>query len=154
MEAKYYGVPLLGVPMFADQPGNIKMAEEEGWALQLDFNTLTEEAVTEALEKLLGNSSYYSTVKKLSTVYRDRPMGPMKTAIYWIEYVIRHQGAPHLRSQAADQNWIQRSSLDVLVFLLGVLYGVYRVMERFYRCAQCVYRKFRKSKWDDLKKVS
>ena len=154
MEAKYYGVPLLGMPMFADQPGNIKMAEEEGWALQLDFNTLTEEAVTEALEKLLGNSSYYSTVKKLSTVYRDRPMGPMKTAIYWIEYVIRHQGAPHLRSQAADQNWIQRSSLDVLVFLFGIFYVVYRIIKLLFRGVKCLYRKVRKPQSVNLKKVN
>lgn len=66
--------------------------------------------------------SYTTTVKKLSDVYRDRPMGPMKTAIYWIEYVIRHQGAPHMRSPAKDLNLLQRSSVDVLAFLSVIVF--------------------------------
>lgn len=53
MESKYYGVPVLGLPIFADQPRNVKMAADEGWALQLDFTTVTEEEVAMALDVLL-----------------------------------------------------------------------------------------------------
>lgn len=49
-------------------------------------------------------------------------MGPMKTAIYWVEYVIRHGGAPHMRSPAAKLNLLQRHSLDVIAFLCLVVY--------------------------------
>lgn len=68
--------------------------------------------------------SYAEKVKKISEVYRDRPMGPMETAIFWVEYVIRHKGAPHLRSSAVQQNLFQRYSIDVIVFLGAILVAV------------------------------
>lgn len=37
--------------------------------------------------------------------------------MYWIEYVIRHKGAPHLRSAAQDLTWYQLYLLDVLGFI-------------------------------------
>lgn len=39
----------------------------------------------------------------LSEQYRDRPMAPLDTAVYWTEYVIRHKGARHLRSAGKGQ---------------------------------------------------
>lgn len=52
----------------------------------------------------------------------------MDTAIYWIEYVIRHRGAKHLRYPAADLNFFQRYSLDVLAFLLLVPYFLFKIL--------------------------
>lgn len=53
MESKYYGVPVLVIPFFGDQPSNAEMAAEEGWALKLDFMSLTEDAVANSLDILL-----------------------------------------------------------------------------------------------------
>lgn len=69
--------------------------------------------------------SYTNTVKQFSDVYRDRPLGPMKTAIYWLEYVIRHKGAPHMRSPAKELNFLQRHSVDVIAFLCLIVYIFY-----------------------------
>ena len=44
-------------------------------------------------------------------------MQPMKTAIFWIEYIIRN-GAESLRSPALDLYWWQIELLDVYAFLL------------------------------------
>lgn len=57
MEAKYYGVPVLGMPFFGDQPGNVQMAVKEGWAVALEFNKLNEAIVTRALQEVLKNPS-------------------------------------------------------------------------------------------------
>lgn len=55
MESQYYGVPVLGIPMFGNQPGVVQGAVQEGWAVKVEYNTLTEESVSEALQQLLGN---------------------------------------------------------------------------------------------------
>lgn len=48
-------------------------------------------------------------------------MKPMDSAIYWIEYVIRHKGAPHLRSAAQDLRWYELYLLDVVAVTLAAL---------------------------------
>lgn len=58
MESKYYGVPVLGMPVFGDQPGNVKMAVKEGWAVEADFVSLTEQSLSRALGEVLTNSRY------------------------------------------------------------------------------------------------
>lgn len=55
MESKYYGVPVLGIPIFGDQPGNVQMAVDEGWAVELHYLTLTEESMFDALNLVLGD---------------------------------------------------------------------------------------------------
>lgn len=60
-------------------------------------------------------------MKKLSEIYRDRPISAMDTAIYWIEYVIRYKGAPHLRSAAVNLPFYQYLLLDVIGFCTLIL---------------------------------
>lgn len=51
----------------------------------------------------------------------DQPMSGMDKAIWWIEYVLRHKGARHLRSAAADLPFYQYFLLDVIAFFLGAV---------------------------------
>lgn len=62
-------------------------------------------------------NSYRQKAKELSEAFRDRPMSPLETAVYWTEYVIRHKGAPHLRSAAVGMPWYQYYLIDVLVVI-------------------------------------
>jgi glucuronosyltransferase len=56
-------------------------------------------------------------MKRLSAVLGDQPQTPLDRAVYWTEYVIRHKGAAHLRSAAADLSWYQYLLLDVMLAL-------------------------------------
>jgi glucuronosyltransferase len=49
-------------------------------------------------------------------------MSAMDTSVFWVEYVLRHKGAQHMRYPALDLNIFQRNSLDVVAFILLVLY--------------------------------
>jgi glucuronosyltransferase len=53
---------------------------------------------------------------------RDQPLTPLEQAVYWTEYVIRHKGAPHLRSAVLDLAWYQYFLLDVIA-VLGLAVG-------------------------------
>lgn len=57
-------------------------------------------------------------MRRGSVLIRDLPMTAMDTALYWIDYVLKHKGAPHLRSAAQDLKWHELYLLDVIGLLL------------------------------------
>jgi glucuronosyltransferase len=56
-------------------------------------------------------------MKKFSAISKDEPVNSLNRAVWWTEYVIRHNGAKHLRSAALDLAWYQYLLLDVVAFL-------------------------------------
>ncbi|XP_069670394.1 UDP-glucosyltransferase 2-like [Periplaneta americana] len=119
-EAIYAGIPMVGIPMLHDQPLNVKNCVSKGVAVQLDYDSITTENVLKALKKVMHKPSYRTNAKRLSQLFRDRPQSALDTAIYWTEYVIRHRGAPHLRSAALDLTWYQYLLLDVILVIIGL----------------------------------
>jgi glucuronosyltransferase len=69
-------------------------------------------------------------MQHVSALMQDQIDKPMDRAIYWIEYVIRHQGAPHLRNASRDM-LPQRALLDVMciffIFTSSMIYVIYRL---------------------------
>lgn len=126
-EARYHGVPILGLPIFADQPANLNAIVEEGWGVPLNYATLNEDTFTAGLTEALSNANYSLVVKQAALLYRDRPEHPLDTAVYWVEYVMRHKGAKHMQSQAVDLNWFQYHSLDVIATILVAVWLSFRV---------------------------
>lgn len=57
----------------------------------------------------------------MSNRFRDVPMGPLDLAKYWVEYVVRHKGAPQLRSAGQDLSLVAYHNLDVFFFLICVI---------------------------------
>ncbi|KXJ82204.1 hypothetical protein RP20_CCG015146 [Aedes albopictus] len=123
-EALYHGKPLVGIPIFGDQPMNIQKAVRSGYAVLLDYDDITEKNVEKALDAVLNDPSYARNAKLVSQRFRDKPMTPKKTAVFWTEYVIRHRGAPQLRSSALDLSLFQYQLLDVYAVILAILLAV------------------------------
>ncbi|XP_063921929.1 UDP-glycosyltransferase UGT5-like [Zophobas morio] len=119
-ETVYYGVPILAIPIFGDQKLNARTAMNNGFGLVLPYSEITEEKLTQSIKEILNNSKYKENAKKISENFHDRQVSPMETAIYWVEYVIRHKGAPHLRVAALDLPWYQYYLVDVIGFLVLV----------------------------------
>jgi glucuronosyltransferase len=61
---------------------------------------------------------YRENAQRLSRIYRDQPLTPLQQAVFWTEYVIRHKGAPHMRSAVLDLTWYQYFLLDVIAVLI------------------------------------
>lgn len=127
-EAKFHGVPILAMPLFADQESNAASVANEGWGKVLNFYELTEELLEESLHEMLSTFNYAKRVKHLSSIYRDRPMRPVETALYWIEYVLRYDGAKHMQSQAVNLNFFQLYSIDVIAFIATALLIGYKII--------------------------
>lgn len=60
-------------------------------------------------------------MKKMSAISKDEAARPLNRAVWWAEYVIRHNGAEHLRSAALDLSWYQYLLLDVIAFVILIL---------------------------------
>jgi glucuronosyltransferase len=60
-------------------------------------------------------------MKKISALSKDEPQSSLNRAVWWAEYVIRHNGAKHLRSATLDLSWYQYLLLDIGAFLILVL---------------------------------
>lgn len=120
-EAIYHGVPIIGIPLLFDQFENVLRMEARGAAKVVDATEITRQSFLEALQEVLQNPSYRNNMKRLSVLHRDKPMHPLDTAVYWIEFVIRNKGASHLRTDSYKMPWYAYHSVDVICFLTAVL---------------------------------
>ncbi|XP_048220638.1 UDP-glucuronosyltransferase 2B17-like isoform X3 [Perognathus longimembris pacificus] len=118
-EAIHHGVPMVGIPLFGEQHDNIAHMVAKGAAVQLDIRTLSSKDLLRALETVINNPLYKKNAMWLSTIHHDQPMKPLDRAVFWIEFVMRHKGAKHLRPLAHNLTWYQYYSLDVIGFLLA-----------------------------------
>nr|XP_003414228.1 UDP-glucuronosyltransferase 2B4-like isoform X4 [Loxodonta africana] len=118
-EAIYHGVPMVGIPLFADQPDNIAHMKVKGAAVSLDMDTMTSIDLLNALKTVIYDPSYKANAMRLSAIQHDQPVKPLDRATFWIEFVMRHKGAKHLRPAALSLTWYQYHSLDVIGFLLA-----------------------------------
>ncbi|XP_066994908.2 UDP-glycosyltransferase UGT5 [Anabrus simplex] len=124
LETIYHGVPIVGIPVFGDQQMNMVRAETAGFGILVEYSNLTTESLHWAVTEVLQQPRYRENAKRLSRIYRDQPESPMERAVYWVEYIHRHRGAPHLRSAALDLAWYQYFLLDVMAVILAVVISV------------------------------
>lgn len=130
-ESIFYGIPMIGIPLFGDQSVNIQNYVNRKVAISLgSIYELTEEKLTNALKTILNDPSYMTNIKKLSETFKDRPEPVMTKATYWVEYVIKHKNL--LQSPAIFLPWWQRYLFDVygtiiLVLILVTLLAIYLI---------------------------
>uniref|UniRef100_A0A6M2DU74 Putative udp-glucoronosyl and udp-glucosyl transferase n=1 Tax=Xenopsylla cheopis TaxID=163159 RepID=A0A6M2DU74_XENCH len=147
-ETTWHGVPTLIIPFFADQFTNAKKAVDAGVAEQILITTVTEEEIVKKLTLMLNDSSYQEKMKQRSLRFRDRPRHPLQEAVWWCEYVLRHKGAPHLKSQAAVMDAVTLFMWDIVLVWLGVVLGiallVISLLKKLLYPSQNSYRNYKK----------
>ncbi|XP_035012835.1 UDP-glucuronosyltransferase 2B15-like [Hippoglossus stenolepis] len=119
-EAIYHGVPILGLPLIFDQRDNLFRIEVRGAGKIIDFFTMNEDIFFQGIQEVLTEPSYRLNMQRLSRLHRDQPMKPLDTALFWIEFVMRHKGAAHLRTESYRLPWYSYHSVDVILFLITV----------------------------------
>lgn len=147
-EALTEGVAVLGIPIFGDQKMNMNIAVSKGYALSLNFDDISEDSLTDSLNRILNDSKMSLQAKEASRIYTDRPISPQKNVMYWVEYVINHKGASHIRSASLTLNYVQFHSLDVYATLLISAIALYIIVKMLFKCAihKCLSLCTRKSK--------
>ena len=73
----------------------------------------------------------------ISQLMKDSPRTPLEKTGDWIEYVLRHGGARHLRAQVFNMPWYQYYLLDVMTLLVVLVTLVVMVIRL---ACRCIYR--------------
>jgi glucuronosyltransferase len=128
-EALVEGVAVLGIPIFGDQKMNMAKAVAREYGQQLFFDDVTEENVSNVLKELLSNPKYAENAKIISSRFTDRPMTQQETVVYWTEYALRHNGAPHLKAAGNSLSFFEFHLIDV--YLTLCLIGIFVLFIQF-----------------------
>lgn len=123
-ETVYHGKPILCLPILGDQKSNAARAVINGYALIVPFSEITEERITNTLNELLYNPKYFDNAQQRSRIMKDQLVSAKERIVYWVEYVIRHKGAPHLKVTGLELPLYQYLMLDVIAFIVLIIVGV------------------------------
>ncbi|XP_050677456.1 UDP-glucosyltransferase 2-like [Leptidea sinapis] len=118
-EAIHHGVPILGMPIFGDQPANAKFVEESGLGVQIQVADLSRENLLKKFRTIL-NPEFRSKVKSLSKAWRDRPVSAMDSAVFWTEFAARYRNFT-FTSPAATVPAYQYYALDILSLFFVII---------------------------------
>ncbi|XP_026735894.1 uncharacterized protein LOC113499578 [Trichoplusia ni] len=138
-EAVVAGVPMIGFPMLGDQWFNVEKYKYHNIGIGLDIETVTEQILENAIKTVIEDESFRRNIQRLRTIMQENPQPPLERAIWWTEYVLRHGGAKHLRSPAANISWweYQELELSVLTLLLELLFIFIVIPITMYKL--CIY---------------
>ena len=119
-EAVYQAVPMIGFPLFAEQPYNCHRMEYHQLGKCMDINSFGPDLLANYIIQVAAEGSIYEVnTKKRSAILRDIEP-PVNTMVKWIEHVMTH-GGEHLHSHAVDMPWYQYWMLDVLSLIIIVI---------------------------------
>lgn len=134
IEAMYFGVPIIAIPIFGDQEMNAMRSVGMGIGVQVNFKDLNEKSLDGALNEILGNKKYSENVKQRSKMLQDRPMKPIDTAMFWVEYAARHKGSTHMKTAGLAMPFYQYALVDVFAFLFAIMFGIIGAIVLVLRC--------------------
>ncbi|KAM9481128.1 UDP-glucuronosyltransferase 2A2-like isoform 1-T2 [Clarias gariepinus] len=137
LEAIYHGTPIVGLPVVFDQQDNLSRMKYKGVAQVVDIATINQNVFLKAILEVLNEPSYSTNMNRLSRLLRDTPIQPMDNAMFWIEFVMRHKGAAHLRTESYKMPWYVYYSVDVIAFLLFVVSCAVFLIFTVIRCLCC-----------------
>ncbi|XP_049819200.1 UDP-glycosyltransferase UGT5-like [Aethina tumida] len=140
------GVPMVILPIIADQPFNAKRMENLRIAKVLEIETMTRDQLHEAIVEVAQTKEYKDNVLKYQKLILDQPNTGIEKAIWWIEYVLRHNGATHLRYSAVDTPFYKYYLLDVISFFIVMVISFLFVLVKLYKIIIYFSNDIKKSK--------
>lgn len=144
-EAIYNAVPMILYPFYGDQHLNGQKMQNRGMGLLQSMKDLNSTSLNDAIKYVTSNKTHYENIQKVSEIFRTNQNDPLSTAIYWIEYVIKFKGAPHLQSPAKNIPWFRYLQLDIAFVIFGVLYMIYDLIKQQYDKAMAQPTEVKKS---------
>ncbi|XP_017754974.1 PREDICTED: UDP-glucuronosyltransferase 2C1-like [Eufriesea mexicana] len=116
-ETIHFGVPTIVFPVLCDQDCQATKMDALGIGKHLEIGTVTKEEFRNTVVEIITNKDYKKRMMRFRNLTKDTPYDLVKYLAWWTEYVVRSDGAPHLRSSLTRQPWYQYCDMDIVVFL-------------------------------------
>ncbi|CAD5211777.1 unnamed protein product [Bursaphelenchus okinawaensis] len=126
MEAAYNGVPVLGLPLFADQHYNNALLINRRTGLYQDVHETTAESLISKMTELLNNEDYYNKAQLLKEKLRDEPFKPEDRFVGLVEYAARHKDLGEMNLYVNEMSFYRRNNLDIYIPMVILSYLVYQ----------------------------
>ncbi|CAL4059804.1 unnamed protein product [Meganyctiphanes norvegica] len=144
MEAIHHGTPVIGLPVMGDQYLNLKESVSQGWGRIIDWN-IDEDTLKQVLDDVINSKTMRGEAQRISTFLQDQIKPPSEVATYWVSYVVRHNGAKHLRCPAIKMPWWKLYNVDVWTTVIAVqLLCIYLFCKMMATCFRCCCRRTKK----------
>lgn len=119
--AIFHQVPLLCIPILEGQVELARKVEVKGIGLTLTLQHLTMASLVTTIHTLVSNNSFHLNARLHSELLRDEPEPPNDRLLFWIEYIIRHNGAVHLQSPAIRLGFWEYFFIDLFTIAAVVV---------------------------------
>jgi UDP:flavonoid glycosyltransferase YjiC (YdhE family) len=136
-EGMYTGTPLLCIPIFGDQPGNARRAQELGVGLAFHKYKFSAQDILQAIHNLTDPSGPFPhNCNKIKDIARRAARKGLDDAVDLIETVGYH-GDSFLFPDNRQGSFIRDSNYDILavcgLLLVGLFYLMFRVTRGMFR---------------------
>ena len=99
-EALFHRVTIVGVPLGSDQDLNMIRAQNNGFAVMLNFHTLKEDQIVEAIEKAFTDESMQESIQRMHNLFVDKGLtghSPMERALKAVDFAIKGDSVYHAK---------------------------------------------------------
>uniref|UniRef100_T1PGY1 UDP-glucoronosyl and UDP-glucosyl transferase n=1 Tax=Musca domestica TaxID=7370 RepID=T1PGY1_MUSDO len=114
-EAIIRHVPIVGIPLFDNELENVQTAEKLQIGLRIDYGNFTETSLNWALDAMANKEFYVLNIRDISKIYRDRPLGGLASALFWLDYILRYGSQP-LKTQGIGMPLDQMHLSDLMIY--------------------------------------
>lgn len=114
-EAAYHGVPIVGLPLFAEQPDNMARATEQGFGLSVSVDDALglSQNLRQALQQVLQHPSFAGNASRVSRLIRATSQTPASQAAGLVEHAAWTKGDGYLDTPLKNMPWYQQILVDV-----------------------------------------
>lgn len=133
-EAIDRAVPMVMFPLFGDQLFYAEQMQRRGIGISLELKSITEKILAEAIEECL-KPEYKSNIEHLRELVYDQPMTCREKTVWWLQYILRHKGADHLKYPGRNVPFHQKYCIDIILFLgLALIFAtkLMKVVKKYY----------------------
>ncbi|CEF71569.1 UDP-glucuronosyl/UDP-glucosyltransferase family-containing protein [Strongyloides ratti] len=125
LESSRAGVPMLGIPLFYDQPRNAKIIGELKLGRWIDkFQFIKDKNLfINTFRDVLENPLYKKSIKKISEMIRKKPYNEKELFLKYIEFACQFGEIRNFNIGSKKKLLYQYSMIDIYLFIIFSFYG-------------------------------